>query len=84
VLRYSKESYTQMFDALLSEELSFNPVGITEASIQSAIKRVLGITIKKGLINLYLDLRVDESLNVHFKIKDPGGDVIPITLIYGG
>jgi hypothetical protein len=82
--RYSVETYTLMFDALLSEELSFNSAFASEENIRTAIKRVLGRSIKMDCILGYSDLVIDSQLSVRFTIKDLDGDVIPLTLVYGG
>lgn len=81
--KFSKQEYTQMFDSLLSEELYFSSSYASEENIRTAIKRILGRTLKAENILLYSDLWIDESLNVHFSIKDPDGEIIPIVLIYG-
>ena len=81
--RYSKDSYTKIFDQLLSEELYFSSTFASETNIKEAAKKMLGKSLKMGYIALYYDLVVDQDLNVHFKIKDPGSDIISITLIYG-
>jgi hypothetical protein len=81
--RFNKETYEKIFDQLLSEELYFSSTFASEANIQTAIKKVLGKALKMNYISLYYDLVVDAELNVHFKIKDPDGDLIPITLLYG-
>jgi hypothetical protein len=80
---FSKESYTKIFDQLLSAELYYNSSSASEANIQTAIKRVLGKAVKQNYILLYSDLVVNSSLDVSFKVKDPDGEIIPITLIYG-
>jgi len=81
--RYSPQTYTKIFDQLLSEELYFSSTFASETNIQTAIKRVLGKALKMDYIALYYDLVVDENLDVKFKIKDPDGDIILIHLIYG-
>jgi hypothetical protein len=82
--RFSRDSYNQMYDALLSEELCYNSAFASEENIRTAIKRVLGRSIKMGGILMYSDLVVDSKLDVHFTIKDPDGDFVPIDLVYGG
>jgi hypothetical protein len=81
--RYSQRTYCQMFDSLLSEELYFSASAATEANILSAIKRVLGRSIKTDCIVGYSELHMDEFLGVHFKLKDPDGEIIQIDLTYG-
>lgn len=81
--RYSQATYVRIFDHLLSEELSFSSSFASDTNIQSAIKKVLGKALKTNYISLYTDLIIDADLNVHFKIKDPEGDLISITLLYG-
>jgi hypothetical protein len=80
---YSAESYTKMFDQLLSEELCYEASAATEANIKRAIKLILGRTIKQNLIRGYSGLVLDESLNVHFTIVDATGDKFDLTLYYG-
>ena len=82
--RYSKQTYDQMFDALLSEELCYSSSFASEENIRTAIKRVLGRSIKMNCILLYSNLTIDSLMNVHFTIIDPDGDRIPVDLIYGG
>lgn len=82
--KLSRESYIQLFDALLSKELYFSSAFASEENILCAIKRVLGHSIRNDCIIRYSDLTIDPALNLHFKIKDPEGDIIQITLIYDG
>lgn len=81
--RFSRETYIQMFDTLLSEELYFSSTSATEANILAAIKRVLGRSIKTDCILGYSNLWMNENLDVHFKITDSDKDIIQIDLIYG-
>jgi hypothetical protein len=81
--RYNKQTYEKIFDQLLSEELYFSSTFASESNIAAAIKKVLGKALKMGYISLYYDLVLDSDLNVHFKIKDPDGEIISLTLIYG-
>ena len=81
--KFSKRTYTQMFDALLSEELYFDSLYVSEDNIKNATKRILGRSIKTDCILSYSDLYVDSDLNVHFKIKDPDEDIISLILLYG-
>jgi len=81
--RLSRDSYIQLFDALLSEELYFSSAFASEANILAATKRMLGRAIKNDCILGYSDLVIDPGLNVHFKITDPDKDIIQITLLYG-
>lgn len=81
--RYSKDSYAQIFDALLDQELYFTSSAATESNIKAAMKKVLGNAIKNGYISRYFDLSLDAELNVLFQIQDSDGDVFSIKLIYG-
>ena len=81
--RFNRETYIKIFDQLLSEELYFSSTFASEANIQTAIKKVLGKALKMNYISLYYDLMIDSDLNINFKIKDPDGDIVPITLLYG-
>jgi hypothetical protein len=81
--KFSRETYCRIFDELLSEELYFSSSYASEANISSAIKKVLGKALKMNYICLYYDLVIDSELSVHFKIKDPDGDIFNIDLIYG-
>lgn len=81
--RYSKETYEKLFDALLTQELSLASE-VSAETIQAAMKRVLGACIRKGVISLYSRLLIDQQFNVHVTIKDPAGDVLALTLYYGG
>jgi len=81
--RFNRQQYCQMFDALLSEELSFAPAYASENHIRDAIKRILGRVLKAGNIKLYSNLRLDEGMNVYFTITDPDGTIVDIKLMYG-
>jgi hypothetical protein len=81
--KYSAETYRQIFDQLLSQELGYTSSCATESNIKNAMKRVLGISIKSGVIKGYAFLVLDEDLNVHFTIIDPDGTEFPIVLYYG-
>jgi len=81
--QFSKETYTKMFDLLLSQELAFSASFATEQNIKAAMKRILGQAIFSGQIKGYSSLILDENLNVHFSLKDNDGDVLEITLYYG-
>jgi hypothetical protein len=82
----SRQTYEQLFDQLLSQELSLLSGGVflNEGIIQTAMKRVLGKCIRKGIISLYSRLFIDEGLNVHVTIKDPMGELVSLILYYGG
>jgi hypothetical protein len=80
---YSRESYIQMFDALLSEELYHNASAASETNIRHAMKRILGRAIKTNVIKLYSNLVLDENLNVHFAIVDGDGTRFELVLLYG-
>jgi hypothetical protein len=80
---YNQQAYIQMYDQLLSQELCYEPSAASETNIKRAMKRVLGLTIKQGLIKRYSDLVLDESLDVHFKIIDADGTEFELKLIYG-
>lgn len=81
--RFDRRTYCRIFDELLSEELIFSSSYASEATIAAAIKKVLGKALKMNYISLYYDLVIDTELNVHFKIKDPDGDIVLIDLLYG-
>jgi hypothetical protein len=81
--RFNRETYCRIFDELLSEELYYSSSAASESNIAAAIKKVLGKSLKMNYISLYYDLFIDSELNVHFKIKDPDGEIVPIDLIYG-
>lgn len=80
---YSKETYTALLDQMLSCELSYSASFASEANIKSAMKRVLGVMIKKGILKSYSSLVLDENLNVHVCIIDADNAVFDIVLIYG-
>lgn len=81
--RYSAQTYTAMFDQLLTQELMYSSFAASEANIKTAMKRILGRSIQDGLLKRYSSLVLDEGLNVHFTIVDADGDEIPLTLFYG-
>ena len=80
---YSKETYTQMLDQMLSQELSFISTYASEQNIKSAMKRVLGCLIKKAILKRYSSLVLDGDLNVHLTIVDADNSEFNITLYYG-
>jgi hypothetical protein len=80
---HSKETYTAMLDQLLSCELSYSSSFATEANIKNAMKRVLGLLIKKNILRRYHSLVLDENLNVHISIVDVECAEFDIVLIYG-
>jgi len=80
---YSKETFTVMLDQMLSQELSFNSSYASEANIKNAMKRVLGVLIKQGVLKCYSSLVLDEYLNVHVVIVDIDNAEFRIKLIYG-
>jgi len=80
---YSRDTYQKMFDQMLSQELSYNSSAATEANIRNAMKRILGTSIKKGLLRGYAFLVLDEQLNVHFIIIGADGTEFDIELEYG-
>jgi hypothetical protein len=80
---YSRDTYIRIFDGLLSEELCFSAPFASESNIRYAIKRVLGKALKMNYISLYSDLVIDSCLDVSFRITDPDGDIVEITLKYG-
>ena len=79
----SRDTYIQMFDALLSEELCYSSSSATEANIRNAMKRILGKAIKINVIKLYSGLVLDENLNVHFTIVDADNTRFDLVLSYG-
>lgn len=80
---HSKETYTQMLDQLLSQELCFSSSAATPANIKTSMKRVLGSLIRQGLLKGYQGLVLDENLNVHVVIKDADSTEFEIELLYG-
>jgi hypothetical protein len=80
---YSRESYTQMLDHLLSEELCFSSEAATESNIKRGMKKVLGGLIKQGILKGYTSLVLSEELNVHVTIIDQSGTVFDLILYYG-
>lgn len=80
---HSKETYTQMFDQMLSQELTFNSSAATPANIKNSMKRILGSCIRTKLIKRYSSLVLDENLNVHFTIVDEDSTEFAIELVYG-
>jgi len=80
---YSKETYTLMLDQMLTIELCGISSYASEANIKNAMKRVLGILIKQGLLKGYSSLVLDENLNVHVVILDADNSEFDIILIYG-
>jgi hypothetical protein len=83
-MRMSKDTYKQIFDQMLSSELQFLASAASETNIKNAMKRVLGVNIKTGVIKSYSSLVLDESLNVHFTFKDPDGEDVDLILFYDG
>lgn len=80
---YSKETYRLMLDQLLSCELSYSSSFASEANIKNAMKRVLGLMIKKGILKRYSNLVLDETLDVHVTIIDVADASFDIVLLYG-
>jgi hypothetical protein len=80
---YSKETYTLMLDQMLTIELCGISSYASEANIKNAMKRVLGILIKQGLLKSYSSLVLDENLNIHVVILDADNSEFDIILIYG-
>lgn len=79
---YSKETYRLMLDQMLSCELSYSSSFASEANIKNAMKRVLGLVIKKGILKRYSGLVLDETLNVHITIIDVTDSSFDIVLLY--
>ena len=80
---YSKETYYQIFDALLSQELCFSASAATNKNILNAMKRIFGNCIKQNFIKGYSNLVLDESLNVHFSFVDADNTTFDLILYYG-
>ena len=80
---YSKETYAAMLDQMLTQELMFISTYASEHNIRSAMKRVLGCLIKKGIFKSYSRLVLDENLNVHITFTDVDNSTFDITLYYG-
>ena len=80
---YSKDTYTRMFDALLSQELCYASSAASESNIKKAMKRILGGAIKQGGLKSYSNLVLDSELNVHFSILDRDGSAFDLVLYYG-
>ena len=81
--KYSKEEYSALFDRLLSQELCYESSAATEYNIKRATKRILGRSIKEGLLKGYSNLVLSESLDVLFTIKDFEGNSFDLVLYYG-
>jgi hypothetical protein len=81
--KFSPETYSRMFNALLSQELMCSSSVASEHNIMSGIKRVLGQAIKNNVIKGYEQLDINNNLDVNFVLHDVDGDVFPITLFYG-
>lgn len=81
--QFNKETYSKMFDLLLSQELAFSASFASEHNIKSAMKRILGQAIFSHQIKGYSSLVLDEDLNVHFTLKDNDGSELEIILYYG-
>jgi len=79
----SKDSYQKMFDLLLSEELCYVSSAATEHNIKTSMKKILGRSIKSGLIKSYSGLVLSEVLDVYFTIIDATGDKFDLILYYG-
>lgn len=80
---YSKETYAQMLDQMLSQELSFTSAAASEVNIIAAMKRVLGCLIKKNILKRYSALALDSDFNVHLVIVDADDTEFSIVLYYG-
>lgn len=80
---YSKETYAQMLDQMLSQELFYSSYSATEENIMVAMKRVLGCLIKKAILKRYSGLQLDSDLNVHVVIVDADDTEFNIILYYG-
>ena len=80
---HSKETYIQMLDQMLSQELSFKASSATPANIKSSMKRILGSLIREGVLKGYQGLVLDEDLNVHVTIIDADSTEFEIELLYG-
>jgi hypothetical protein len=81
--KYSKESYTAMFDQLLSQELFFDASAASECNIKRAMKKILGTSIRHGLLKRYDSLVLNENLDVYFSVVDAEGAEFSIILRYG-
>jgi hypothetical protein len=79
----SKQGYEQFFDRLLSQELCYESSAATENNIKRAMKRILGRSIKDGLLKGYSNLVLSEALDVHFSIRDAEGNSFDLVLYYG-
>lgn len=77
-----KDYYVKLFDQLLSEELQGASSGASEANIKSGMKRILGCSIRSGIIKGYKSLVLDEALNVHFTITTDMKTDMDLTLYY--
>jgi hypothetical protein len=80
---YSKETLTEILDQMLSRELSYSASFASETNIKDAMKRVLGMLIKKCILKRYDSLVLDEDLNVHITVVDAENTVFDIILYYG-
>lgn len=81
--RNSAETYRQIFDSLLSQELCYSASAASEANIKKAMKLILGRAIKDGLLRSYSGLVLSETLDVYFTIIDPDGSKFDLILYYG-
>lgn len=81
--KFTQQEYTLMFDRLLSQELCYESSAATELNIKRAMKRILGLSIKNGVIKKYSDLVLSEELDVHFSLVDSNSSEFSLILRYG-
>ena len=82
-MKYSQETYRQMFDQLLSEELLYGATAASPTQILVAMKIVLGRAIRQGLIKKYTNLSLQDNFDITFVIIEGDGDVVGLHLVYG-
>lgn len=80
---YSKESLRSMLDGMLAAELQFDSIHASESNIRTAMKRVCGCLIKRGILQRYENLVLDENLSIHITVVDVDGSQFDFVLYYG-